>query len=87
MFDDSGADRTVPDASAPARDAAVARFRACRWHDESDGGAEYCKHGEVLPYAGRNGFSPEAWCPDCTFFKARRKARKRDPADLHDLDF
>lgn len=87
MFDDSGADRTVPDAAAPALDPAVARFRACRWHDESDGGAEYCKHGEVLPYAGRNGFSPQAWCPDCTFYKARRKARKRNSADVDDLDF
>ena len=83
MFDDSGAERSGDGAPAPAPDAAVARFRACRWHDETDG-AEYCKHPEVLPYAGRNGFSPPAWCPDCTFYKARRKTRKRD--DFADLD-
>ena len=86
MFDDSGTERSTPDAAASAPDA-VARFRACRWHDEPDGGAEYCRHGEVLPYAGRNGFKPQAWCPDCTFYKARRKARARDLDDPHDFDF
>ena len=87
MLDDSGAARSAHEASAPAPDPAVTRFRACRWHAESDGGAEYCRHGEVLPYAGRNGFKPQAWCPDCTFYKARRKTRKRNPAEPHDLDF
>ena len=52
-----------------------------------DGGTEFCKHGEVLPYAGRNGFNPRAWCPECTFYKARRKTRKRDEADLDDFDY
>ena len=88
MFDDSGAEPSVSGDSAPATDdPAVARFRACRWHDAADGGTEFCRHGEVLPYAGRNGFNPRAWCPDCTFYKARRKARKRDAADLDDFDF
>ena len=86
MLDDSGAERSTREASAAAADPALDRFRACRWHDGMDGGAEYCKHGEVLPYAGRTGFSPQAWCPDCTFYKARRKSRQRDAADLHDFD-
>jgi len=86
MFDDSGTERSAHD-SSPAPDPAVARFRACRWHDEFDGGVEYCTHGEVLPYAGRNGFSPQAWCPDCNFYKARRKTRPRDLAEPHDFDF
>lgn len=88
MFDDSGAEPSAPEAPVPAADdPAVKRFRACRWHDEVAGAAEFCNHGEVLPYAGRNGFKPGAWCPDCAFYKARRKARKRNDADLHDFDF
>jgi hypothetical protein len=34
----------------------------------------------VLPIAGVN-FNPEAWCPDCEFFKLRRTPKKRDPND------
>ncbi len=88
MLDDSGADRSSSrGAPGPAPDPAVARFRACRWHDETNGGAEFCKHGEVLPYAGRNGFRPRAWCPDCAFYKARRRPRKRDDAAPEDFRF
>ncbi len=87
MFDDSGAERSVHETSASAHDPAIVRFRACRWHDESDAGAEYCRHGEVLPYAGRNGFNPQAWCPDCSFYKARRRTRRRDAEGPHDFDF
>ncbi len=86
MFDDSGAEGSAQEPS-PAPDPAVARFRACRWREEVDGGTEYCRHGEVLPYAGRNGFKPQAWCLECTFYKARRKTRKPDAADLRDFDF
>lgn len=75
------------EASPPAREPAVARFRECRWHDATDDGTEYCRHGDVLPYAGRNGFSAQAWCPDCTFYKARRKASRRDLGELDDFDF
>ena len=86
MFDDSGAARSTRETPALASDdPAVARFRACRWHDEIDGGTEYCKHGEVLPYTGRNGFDSRAWCPDCTFYKARRRTRKRTDADRDDF--
>ena len=85
MFDDSGAAPSTRDERAPApEDPALVRFRACRWHAAVDGAAEYCSHRDVLPYAGRNGFSPHAWCPDCTFYKTRRRTRKRDDADLDD---
>ncbi len=89
MFDDAVAPAapTAPhEATPPEEDStpaeappAVTRFRSCRWHEQKDGAAEYCSHQDVLPYAGRNGFRAEAWCPDCAFYKARRAARKRDP--------
>ena len=66
-------------AEPPARGAATRkRFETCRWRTTQDnGGAPYCTHRDVLPYAGMNGFNPEAWCPDCAFFKMRRAPRKR----------
>ena len=84
MLDDGAASGAAPDPSesdSAADPPAVVRFRTCRWHDGEDESAEYCSHGEVLPYAGRNGFKPEAWCPECSYHKVRRHARKRD-ADL-----
>jgi hypothetical protein len=33
--------------------------------------------------AGSTGFDPEAWCPDCTFYKLRRTPKKRSPDDYH----
>ena len=33
---------------------------------------------DVLPLAGTS-FNPEAWCPDCQFFKLRRTPKKRNP--------
>ena len=58
--------------------AAGSRFEKCRWRATQDnGGAAYCTHRDVLPYAGMNGFKPQAWCADCAFFKTRRAARKR----------
>jgi hypothetical protein len=33
--------------------------------------------------AGASGFDPEAWCPDCTFYKLRRTPKKREPGDYH----
>ena len=83
MFDDSGSPSTTdpPVAPDPAlEDPAAKRFQSCRWHDKKkDGGAEYCSHGEVLPYAGRNGFNPDAWCLECGFYKLRRTVKKRNP--------
>jgi hypothetical protein len=57
--------------------AAVLRFRSCRWRKApEDGEAECCVHRDVLPLAGTRGFDPEAWCPDCAFFKLRRTPRR-----------
>ena len=35
----------------------------------------------MLPLAGTSGFDPQAWCPDCTFYKLRRTPKKRSPDD------
>jgi len=35
----------------------------------------------VLPLAGATGFDPQAWCPDCKFYKLRRTPKKRSPDD------
>ena len=54
------------------------KFKSCRWHaTQDDAGAAYCSHRDVLPYSGMNGFKPEAWCPECAFFKVRRSVKKR----------
>ncbi len=55
---------------------AVERFNTCRWRSQEQG--RHCTHRDVLPLAGREGFNPEAWCPDCNYFKVRRVAKKRD---------
>jgi hypothetical protein len=80
---------TVPSAggdSAPAKDvdpsttsAATAKFKSCRWRRPPDEGPECCGHRDVLPIAGTTGFDPEAWCPDCSFYKLRRTPKKRSP--------
>lgn len=57
---------------------AVVKFRSCRWRSDPDAG-EFCTHRDVLPFAGKEGFVPESWCPDCQFFKLRRTPRKREP--------
>ena len=54
---------------------AWARFRSCRWRADPEDG-EFCTHRDVLPYAGKEGFNPESWCPDCPYFKLKRVARK-----------
>lgn len=63
----------------PAVSPAVARFKTCRWRRPPDEGVECCGHRDVLPLAGTTGFDPEAWCPDCSFYKLRRTPKKRDP--------
>ena len=70
----------APPASEPELSPAQTRFRACRWHAE-DGDQRYCSNRDVLPYAGRGGFDPEAWCPDCTLYKLRRTPKKRPRPD------
>ena len=68
-----------PAADAPGQSAAVARFKSCRWRRPPEDGPECCGHRDVLPMAGTTGFDPEAWCPDCQFYKLRRTPKKRDP--------
>jgi hypothetical protein len=61
--------------------AAMQKFRSCRWRKPGeDSTPECCSHRDVLPITGVHGFDPEAWCPECTFFKLRRTPKKR-PAD------
>jgi hypothetical protein len=85
MYDESDERPTAANAAgaAPAAEApltpALERFTTCRWRAPEPDHA-YCTHRDVLPIAGRTGFNPEAWCPDCTFFKLRRTPRKR-PVD------
>jgi hypothetical protein len=55
------------------------RFETCRWAKQAaDGTPPHCSHPEVLPYAGQHGFVADAWCPDCTLYKLKRKSRKPD---------
>lgn len=61
---------------------AVQRFQSCRWRRPAENGTpECCGHRDVLPITGTNGFDPEAWCPDCAFYKLRRTPKKRDYFD------
>ena len=66
---------------APATSPAVARFKSCRWRRPPEDGPECCGHRDVLPMAGSTGFDPEAWCPDCQFYKLRRTPKKRERID------
>jgi hypothetical protein len=85
MSDRFGSDPLAPPAAAgadapsdrPVSDA-VAKFRSCRWRRPPEDGPECCGHRDVLPIAGTS-FNPEAWCPDCTFYKLRRTPKKRTP--------
>jgi hypothetical protein len=73
---DTPATGGAPDASEVS--AATMKFRSCRWRRPPEDGAECCTHRDVLPIAGSSGFKPEAWCPDCQYFKLRRSPRKRE---------
>jgi hypothetical protein len=66
-------------ASTSGDGSAQARFLACRWRRPAEGdGVDCCGHRDVLPMAGTTGFQAEAWCGDCTLFKAKRVPRKRE---------
>jgi hypothetical protein len=65
---------------SPTQSPAVLRFKSCRWRKPPEEGVECCGHRDVLPIAGTTGFDPEAWCPDCSFYKLRRTPKKR-PTD------
>jgi hypothetical protein len=67
-------------ASDAAADPAVERFKSCRWRATPDQG-DFCTHRDVLPFAGKEGFKPESWCPECAFYKLRRTPKKRERID------
>jgi hypothetical protein len=79
----------VPAPAAPADTAstpapvspAVEKFKSCRWRAAPDEG-EFCTHRDVLPFAGKEGFVAESWCPDCAFYKLRRTPKKRERLDF-----
>ena len=71
------------EAAAPAQapvSAAVEKFKSCRWRATPEDG-EFCTHRDVLPFAGKDGFVAESWCPDCAFYKLRRTPKKRERVD------
>ena len=76
---DSPAEQDVktPDGSLSPASEAVMKFKSCRWRCDPEAG-EYCTHRDVLPFAGKEGFVPESWCPDCAFYKLRRTPKKRE---------
>ena len=57
---------------------AVMKFKSCRWRCAPEDG-EFCTHRDVLPFAGKNDFKADSWCPECSFYKLRRTPKKRDP--------
>jgi hypothetical protein len=67
---------TAP-AAEPSVSPAVTRFKSCRWRAAPEDG-EFCTHRDVLPFAGKEGFKAESWCPDCSFYKLRRTPKKRE---------
>jgi hypothetical protein len=69
-----------PQAPAPVS-AAVEKFKSCRWRAAPEDG-EFCTHRDVLPFAGKEGFVAESWCPDCAFYKLRRTPKKRERLDF-----
>ena len=73
---------SVPATSDVPESAAWVRFRSCRWQQPAENGnPEFCTHREVKPYAGTTGFDPDAWCPDCQYYKLRRAPKKREKQD------
>ncbi len=70
-----------PAPASPAESPAAEKFKSCRWRATPDVG-EFCTHRDVLPFAGKEGFVPESWCPDCAFYKLRRTPKKRERLDF-----
>jgi len=75
-----GMDTAGAPAVEPAADPAVEKFKSCRWKATPDQG-DFCTHRDVLPFAGKEGFKPESWCPECAFYKLRRTPKKRERID------
>jgi hypothetical protein len=67
--------------STPALSPAVEKFKSCRWRATPEDG-EFCTHRDVLPFAGKEGFVADSWCPDCSFYKLRRTPKKRERVDF-----
>jgi predicted secreted protein len=82
------AESQVPQSAAPETRApveppvspAVERFKSCRLRCDPDAG-EFCTHRDVLPFAGKEGFNAESWCPECEYYKLRRTPKKRERVD------
>jgi len=74
------ADKKPADA-LPALSAAGQKFKSCRWRATPEDG-EFCTHRDVLPFAGKEGFVADSWCPDCSFYKLRRTPKKRERVDF-----
>ena len=79
---DAAVPAVAPEAAAAADDAAVVapavmKFKSCRWRCAPEDG-EFCTHRDVLPFAGKNDFKADSWCPECAFYKLRRTPKKRD---------
>jgi hypothetical protein len=70
----------TPTAQTATVSEATIKFKSCRWRRPPEDGPECCGHRDVLPIAGTS-FNPDAWCPDCAFFKLRRTPKKRNPDD------
>jgi hypothetical protein len=82
---ESPAQADTPAAAPAADDAAlvapaVMKFKSCRWRCAPEDG-EFCTHRDVLPFAGKNDFKAESWCPECSFYKLRRTPKKREWVD------
>ena len=74
------ADHAVAPTASPVLSPAVEKFKSCRWRCSPEDGA-FCTHRDVLPFAGKEGFKPESWCPECAFYKLRRTPKKRERID------
>lgn len=75
------AETPSPQTPAPTPESeAVMKFKSCRWRCDPEDG-EFCTHRDVLPYAGKEGFSAESWCPECQYYKLRRTPKKRERVD------
>jgi hypothetical protein len=77
---DEDAGKATPAVETPSVSPAVEKFKSCRWRADPDDGA-FCTHRDVLPFAGKEGFSADSWCPECAFYKLRRTPKKRDRND------
>jgi hypothetical protein len=74
------AEASAPAPAPAAVSPAVEKFKSCRWRAAPEDG-EFCTHRDVLPFAGKDGFVAESWCPDCAFYKLRRTPKKRERVD------